>query len=371
MSNVDISALSRYATNFQRQLIVTLINGLDILNSITLYPGVKNYTKLPKLLVKDGFRPYNAATEFGTKKDLVYSDRELKTEAGKRELLIDPEEYRPTYLSEVMSAGSGANKKEIPFAQFTWDQVIKRVQSEINSKTAYFGFDKSDADAWDNGTAYSTGDYVTFDVDGRTEYFQAVDDTNAAESPATHPAKWENVTAAAVAKGLGTIIAEEITAANISPVSLGAITSGAEAVAAFKELYRAVPVAIRGTNPIIIHASYTDVEFYMDEVEDKISKYTTPDVSSMMSNGLIPILGTNKMGWIKPATWLGSSRRLIANPMNPSTRKDMNMFFGTDLLSDLNQIKTKENLWTLEAGIKAVLGFQIADLDAMRVGDQS
>lgn len=371
--NVDLTAISRYATKFQRQLITTMINGLDVLNSIMLYPGVKNYTKLPKLVVGNGFRPYSGTTEFGTKKDLVYSDREIKTEAGKRELLIDPEDYRATYLSEMLSPGSGANKKEIPFAQFTMQKVIENLQREINDMTVWYGFNKADAAAWDSGTAYAAadGDYVTFTVDGRTEYFQVITDTTAGQSPATHPAKWKNVTAAAVVKGFGTIIAEEITAGGIVPTATGAIDNTAGvALAAFRKLFRAQTDAIKN-NGVIIHASFTDVEFLLDDIEDKLTKYTQPDVTKMMQQGFIPLPGTGMKGWVKPATWLNGSRRLIANPMNMSLMKDQNMFFGTDLLSDLNTITTKENLWTLETGVKAVIGMQIADLEAIKVGNQA
>jgi len=369
--NVDITAISRYATNFRRQLISTMINGLDIVNSIMVYPGVKNYVKLPKLLVNEGFRPYSGTTEFGTKKDLVFSDRELKTETGKRELLIDPEDFRPTYFSEMMQPGSNANKKEIPFAQFVWQKVIERVQNEVNNRTAYFGFDKADAVAFVGGDTYSPGDYITFTQSGRLEYFKKIGagDTTAGQSPDTHPALWQNVTAEAVVKGIGTIIAEEITGANVAPVSTGVIdnTSGKEAVNAMLELYRAMPTPIKNAG-VIIHASYTDYEYLLDDMETNY-KYVMHDVSSQLSNGMIPLPKTNRKAMVKPATWLGDSRRLIANPMVGG--KDNNIYLGSDLLSDLNQIATKENLWTLEAGIKAVLGFQIADLDAMRVGDQS
>lgn len=86
---------------------------------------------------------------------------------------------------------------------------------------------------------------------------------------------------------------------------------------------------------------------------------------------MIPLPETMGKGWVKPATWLGTSRRLIAEPMAAGTQKGANIYMGTDLLSDANEIKTKENLWSLEAGIKMVLGFQIADLEAIWVGNQA
>jgi hypothetical protein len=41
------------------------------------------------------------------------------------------------------------------------------------------------------------------------------------------------------------------------------------------------------------------------------------------------------------------------------------------LLSDLNDISVIEDVYTLKAGIKFVIGWQIRDLAALKVGDQA
>ncbi len=371
LSSVDVSAISRYANQYMQSLIATLVNGLDIANDITVMPGVKTSMKMPKLFVADGFRPYSGSTEFQTG-DLQYTDRELKVDVGKRELLIDPEDYRQTYMATQLSIGSPATKPKqelIPFAQFLWDQVIKKVSAEINDRTAYFGFDKADAVLWDIGTIYTPGDYVYFTQVGVVQYFLCVTITVAGESPDTDPAKWQNATAEAVAIGIKKIIDDEVTATTITPVATGAITDGPTAIAAFKEIFRTFPAAYRSQG-VIMHASYTDMDFYVDGVEDKITKYTMYDVSDIANQGLIPLLGSNGKGWIKPATWLGAERRIIGEPRQMNQPKGANLVFGTDLLSDANQITTKDNLWTLEVGIKMVLGWQIANTDAIVINDQ-
>jgi hypothetical protein len=91
----------------------------------------------------------------------------------------------------------------------------------------------------------------------------------------------------------------------------------------------------------------------------------------MAALGLIPIIGTNGKGFAKPATWLGDSRRLIAEPLLPGTGMGMNLVMGTDLLSDGNDINTIPDVHTIKAGITVDLGFQIQDLDALRLGDQA
>ena len=366
--SIDLSAISRYAHQFQKKLITTLMTGLDIASDIMVMPNVKTSMKLPKLSVGQGWRPFSSTTEFKTG-DLKYSDRELTVDVGKRELLIDPEKFRQTYLSLTLTPGSGANKFDVPFVQYIWDEVIKKVQNEINEQTSYFGFDKTDAAQWLIGTAYTAGNKVFQTVNGVVEYFEAQGATTGDDPATDDGTNWLNVTARAVVPGLESVILDAITASEITPVSLGAITTPAEALAAFKELFRSMPVAFKNSM-IIIHASHTDCEFLLDGMQD-LTKYTDPDVSNMIQMGLIPIPATNKKAWAKPASWLGSSRRLIAEPMNDMLKKGENLVMGTDLLSDFNEITTNKNLWTLEAGIKGVLGFQISDTEAIRVGDQS
>ena len=366
LSSADVSAISRYAHMFKRQLITTLVNGLDVANDIMVLPGIKSSMKLPKIKANAGFRPYSATKEFKSG-DLAYTDREIKVQVGKRELQIDPEDFRDTYLSLTLSPGSGASQKKIPFVEYIWSEIINKVKEEINNKTAYFGFDKTDAAAWLVGTAYSAGDYVTRPVNSVTEYFQAQGSTTGDDPATDDGTNWVNVTAESVVPGLKSYIDAAITASEVSEVGTGAITSGATAVAALRELFRSAPPAYKNSN-IIIHASFTDVEWYLDGAETAITKYTTPEVTAMAKNGLVPLIGTFGKGWIKPATWLGDSRRLRAEPMMGA--KGTNLVMGTDMLGDANDIATQDDLWTVIAGLKMVLGFQISDTDALWTNDQ-
>lgn len=373
MNALDVSGISGFAEANKKELIATMVNGLDIVNDIMLQPNVKNKIKLPKLTIGNGFRPFSSSTDFGLGGDIKFTERELETRSGKRELLIDVRVMKDKYLAWRTNAGNGASKKfdDYEFAKFVWQQVIKGVQREINDETAYFGFDKSTATAYNAGNVYAANAVITFTpaAVGRVEYFKNISGsaTTAGQSPDTHPAKWRNVTARAVAPGFELLINALITG-GFAPTSTGAITSGTLALDAFKELFRDMPKPYQQSG-VIIHCSYTDGDFLKDGIETNLSKYTTPDVSDMIKQGLIPIPGSNYKGWAKPVTWLGNSRRLIASPMMGT--KSENLYIGTDLLSDMNDIKTKENLWTVEAGIACDLGFQIADIDALRLGDQA
>jgi hypothetical protein len=238
---------------------------------------------------------------------------------------------------------------------------MKDLAAEINNKVAYFGYGPDAFDVFDAGDTYAIGDKIIFTTTaGIVGYYIALDTTTAGQSPATHPAKWSLINTRAIAKGFQNIIADEITAATIAPVSTGSVTDGTTALAAFRLLFRSMPDAYKASG-VNIYCSFTDYEFLMDGIEDKIYKYTTPEVG-----GVVYLPGTDRKCGIVPATWMSGSRRLVCTPKE-------NLVMGTDLLSDLNEITVLESakLWTLPVGIKFLLGFQIRDLGAIKVGNQA
>jgi hypothetical protein len=375
LSSPDVSALVAYAGKNQRGLINTLVNGMDIASDIVVMPGIKNKLRIGKLDVSTGTRPFSSIEEFASLSDLNYTDRFLDVFPGKREIQIDVEEYTQTYLSEFLSIGSGAGQtkvSQVPFAAWTWRRVVESIGAELNDMTAYFGFDRSTAVAFAGGATYAAGDYITFTQAGQVRWFKCLATTSAAESPDTTAAKWQNVTAAAITPGIQHYLDAEIAGSNITPVSLGAISSGATALAAFKALYRSMPVVYKNRG-IVINASYTDVEFLVDGIEDA-AKYVIYNKSGSETIAGVMLPGTFGKCYVKPATWLGSSRRLIAGP---SVRiagelRNSGLLLGTDVLSDQAQINIKEpDLWNLKAGVKFRMGLQIANVDEIRVGDQA
>jgi hypothetical protein len=354
----DVSALAAFPGKYERQLFSTMINSMDIVKDITVMPNVKKKINLTKLKIKKGVRPYSGTHEPDTG-DFIYTPRVLEVKVGKRDILIDPEDYRNTWMAEEAGAGSGASKKTIPFEQYVWAEVMKALGAELNDETAYFGLDLSalTVEVWGAGDTYAAGEYVTFG--SPTRWYKVLANTNAAESPTTHPAKYKDITAIVIAKGLGTIIAEEITAANLAATATGAITDGATAKAAFKKLFRSHTDVYKGAG-LVTFCSWTDYEFLLDGLSEN-TKYTNPDGSPV---GQLYLPETGKKNLIKPVTWMNGSRRLICTPAQ-------NLIMGTDLLSDLNDIKTIEDVYTLKTGIKFTIGFQIRDLSALRVGDQA
>lgn len=372
LSDADLSAITSYAANNQAALISTLVNGLDIANDVMVMPGVKNKIPMPKLKVGNGARPYSGKQEFKVK-SMKYSDRFLEVKVGKRDLQIDPEDYMLTYLAWQNSPGSSAAKKDIPFAEFMWDQVIKAYQRELNDETAYKGFDGSATAAYGAGTVYNPGDRMKFatatdNPNAVLDWWQCVTLTTAGQSPDTHPAKWLNVTARAIAPGIESYILAGITSTEIAPVASGAITSTAGvAITAFKKMHRAFTAAYKNAGTIT-SCSYTDFELLLDDLGDKY-KNIKDDASA---NGFLVMPETNRMNIVKPATWLGSSRRLITGPVVAGEARQQNIYMGTDLITDAGALVVKDTeLWTLNAGLKTRIGFQIQDIEAIKVGDQA
>lgn len=355
MSMPDVSALAAYTGKYEKALFRKMVNGMDFLSATQLMLNVKTKLKLTKLVTTANVRPYSDTEEMqGT---IAYTPRDLEISRGKAEFPLNPIKYRDTWMNEVLTGNIVA--KDIPFEQFLFDSIFAEIAAEINDRTFYYGFDTADAVAFDAGDTYAVGDIITYAIAGVTHYYKCLTITTAGQDPEDTPAKWQIYDAEAFFPGLKGLIETEVTGGAITEVTTGSITSGATALAAFRELYRALSPAYKRMKQII-HCSYTDYEWLLDGVEDKLYQGSTQDASK----GFTTLPGTDGMCIVKPATWLTTSRRLICTPKE-------NILFGTNLLSDFNKIKIVESgLWTLKMGVTFEGGVQVRDTDAIVVGDQ-
>jgi len=351
----DISALAAYAGLYEQRLFSTLVNALDAVSDVTVIQGVKVALQLTKLRAGNGARPYSVGTT-ARAGDLHYSGQILSVAQGKRDLEIEPYQYRSTWMSQQMQPG--VNPTDIPFAAYVWAQVMTELAAEINDKTIYFGFDKTAAAAFDAAHVYTVGEYMQVAAaDGVIDYWKCISVTTAGQTPITNPAKWQQVNAEAIAIGFAKRIADAITAGLPNPVvATGALTN-TTAYDQFTQVWRAMPIAYRNRGAII-YCGYNSSDLLADDFENKVSKYTETDLAT----GNIYLSKTNRKCQILPATWMGTSGRLICTPKE-------NLLIGTDQVSDMNKINTFQKLRTLEAGIDFVLGTQIRDLSAMVVNN--
>lgn len=368
---VDVSAITAYADEYKKPLFATMMNELDIAKDITVIPNVKNTIALTKLTAGDGFRPYSGTHE-PKAGALAFSDRYLSTSIGKRDLLIDVRDFKTKHLAWRTRPGDGASKtiNDMDLAPFVWDLVFKAMWREVNDEVAYFGIDRTGIVAYVGASTYVTGNRVTFVLNGVTEWFEATASVAANESPLTTPAKWRNITARAVVPGIQSYLTALI-GGGFSVTATGAVTDGTTALNAIKTLFRSNIPAYKNWG-IIIHASVTDCEFLLDGLANR-SQYVSDDTAKLQKMSLIQVPETNGKCFVKPATWLGTSRRLISEPivLENGNAYGSNLVMGTDLLSDGNSINIIPDVYTLKTGITFDLGFQIQDPAALRLGNQA
>lgn len=355
MADPTLSALAAYSGQYEKKLMTRFLNGFDVNNpALELYPTVKNKLNLTQIVVNKGAKPYTG--KHVAKDDIVYTPRILTVEDCQRDLTVDPKQYRPTFMAEMRGRGENANNMTIPFAQYVNEAIIKELNAELNNETLYHGVGKSGFSAYSAGATYSAGEKITYTQGGEVRYFECVSATTAGQNPDTHPAKWVWAGAKALTKGFGAIIADEITGGKLTPVTTGAVNN-TNAYAKFIQMYRALPLAVRSQGAIIL-CSYTDYDHLLDDYEDKIKK------NFEESNGITYLAKTDRKCIIAPWSAMSGSRRLIATAPK-------NLVVGTDEFSDMNTIKTKEEMYTLDMGISWVMGMQIRDLGAMAVSDQA
>lgn len=353
----DITAIRGYAGSHAAEIITSVVNGLDIANDVTVIRNLKAPRNLTKYKGNKGFRPNNTSIEEPKGKAGSFSTRKITPKVGMKIFHVIPEELRETFLSEQLSP----NAKEYPagFAQYFWLEQNQVLQSEINDN-CYDSVDSEDINAFDPARAYAVGEYALFQDD----FYECIAVTTAGQSPATHSAKWMEMNNAAVTKGFGTIIGEEYaTLPAQNKVATGVITD-LNAYDKFRSFYTSMPIEYRKLGGFF-YVSYDLYDAYMTNVQEKFKVGTSfVDAEKSEANGGY-IYGSGRKWQIKPCTWMGASKRIIA------TQK-ANLVMGTDLTSDFNSLgKVVETLHGYKGIMKLILSFQIVDLECLFVNDQA
>lgn len=354
MADTTLPGLAAYGGDFQDKLIKALYLALELeAQGISVMPGLKSKSTLHKLLVKKGAKPYTGV--FKGKQDLAFEPREISVEKVQRDLIVEPSRFLQTFLEKKRGAGENSKNMTIPFAEVVWSSVMEELANEVVTDSMYHGVGKSAFVSYNAGTAYPVNSYVKYVQDGELRYFRTVAATVAGETPDTNEEKFDWAGGRAIVKGFNSILNAEETAGKIVPVSTGAITS-ADAYAQFTQVWRNLPEQLRLKGGLI-YCSQNSYEALMDSAEEKTKKnYEQVDSISYLAK-------TDKKAIVKPVNWLAGSNRIIASVTG-------NFWMGTDQTSDMNTLKIMEQMYHLEAGITFMLGFQIADLEALSTNDQ-
>lgn len=248
---------------------------------------------LAKLSAVGNPRPYATADAFGTGPD--FSDRTLTAYQTKWDYEFDPENFRNTYLATL---------PDMPFEQAAIDQVSKTYLDTILRLSLYLGVRNG------AGTA-------------------AVD----------------------ICDGWGTIIAAEITATNLTPITTGAITT-ANAVTQVELVADGVATWMKEMG-FLIYCSYDIFQKFCAHYRTLNGFQYQRDVT-----GDYRIDGRN--AFLRPVAWMGTSQRLIATLPN-------NLVFGTDLERVATHPTPHLNILQIRHMMPA--GCQIADLEALYVNN--
>ena len=355
LETADVTALTNYSGTFAKKLILNFVNGLDIADDVHVIRNLKGNHNLPMFTASSGIRPTNTNVTSRSGTQRTFSDRTISMKGGMKIFSIIPEELRETYMNEMLDP----NAKEIPFAQWVWEGEFNQLKAEINDN-CYLSEYNADAADWDSGTVYNSGDFVNFNED----IYEANTTTTAGDSPSTTPASWDIRNATSITTGLGTILANEITAANISPVTTGSITSS-NAYDSVILVYRGLSQAVKNKGvDLRCYVSEDVFDSYLDQIE---TDFGTGNVEDLPENagGWVTVRKTGGKLKIKACSWMGTSSRIIVAPKG-------NIHMGTNVLDDMNKIgKMVPTLHGYDAICKYLLGFQIGDLGAISVNEQA
>lgn len=353
----DVQALLDYSGEHITDLFATVVEKLNVERQrMQVILNLTADTPLIKMTVGDGIRPYNGGEQYESA--LVYSKRKIRIGSVKKEVLIDAKKYKRTYLSKYLRPG--ANVEVPPFAEWTMSEIAKKFAAEINGNLLWNGRHEDDFVDYDAAVVYQVGALVKIPDTtgaGNDQFYRVVTLTVAGETPTSHPAKFVNLTKSAATDGFKILI-DSLIAGGFATTAIGAIDNSAVfALASFRTLARTLDDAVWDDDSmsIVQYCSLTDFHFLMDDIEDKISKYTVYDLETGLAvPNAMYLPGSNNKVIVQAVSWLSGSRRII-------TTVEGNLAFGTNLMTDVNQIATKANLWTLGVGMLFDFGVQIAD----------
>lgn len=297
MANPDVSALAAGLVKSGPEIFLSHVNNWDIQNmGILVLNDVKEPRALTKLSSSGNPRPYRTNDDSsGNKAD--FSDRKLTVNQTKWD--FEPftvESFRNTHL---------ASQRDMLY-QTVADKLSADYLAQVNDNAAYLG---------------------VYDANGTT--------------------------AASMATGWGTIIADLITASSITPVVTGAITS-ANAVTKVEDVVDSAPAHMKGKK------GYVYVSFAT------WAKYRT-HYRSLNGFGFNKTDGVYKLDGYKDitiiaASWMGNSSRIIYT-------LDQNLVFGTD--GDGVTMHPSIKYDTIELRMKLPIGFEIQDEAVLIVNDQA
>jgi hypothetical protein len=172
-----VTALQDYVRDFHDQLLTEMLVGFRSSNLFTPHEGIKREKILTEITVAALSRRYSSTFQ-ATNNAFNFIPRKLRVVDAKVDLIIIPKDFESNYLG--MFRKRGQDSYDLPFARFILDRYIAKIQEE--QEYAIWRAEEKAVPA--------SGDLLA-------ELFD----------------------------GLGAIIAEELTATNLTPTTTGALTA--------------------------------------------------------------------------------------------------------------------------------------------------
>jgi hypothetical protein len=355
--STEITAIAKWAGMYSKQFLSQMLNGLDLLKDMSVDRQVSRHGKLlPKFKAQAGLRPLDTSVNARDGGEREWSGRKLFVYDAMKIFSIIPDDLISSFQSDMLAPGA----TQIPFAQWVWQKEMVKLSAEINDNS-YLAEYAGDAALFNAASVYtfsaSVPVYVKFGP--LRDIYKLLSTTTAGQSPDTHPAKWQKINASAIATGIGTIIAKEIAASALTPITTGAITN-TNALTKVEQMYNAMTVPHKNKGGVI----RVSPDVYRKYVEHERSVYGNTVSSPEFGDGKKYVYGTGKKWELRECTWMGASQRIIMTQFE-------NIAFGTNLVDMPGITKTVETLHGYDAVAKFLVGFEIADLENLYVNDQA
>lgn len=356
IANPDTSGLISYAGDFKLPLLRKLYHSMNAQEQGIFVQGkVKSKINMHKMLVRKGLKPFTGT--FAAKPDISFEPRVLEVEKAQRDLQIFPDKYRRTFAEKMRGDGENANNMTIPFAQFMWETVMQEQANEVVTESVYHGVGAAAFAAHNPASTYAVGALIKYVQDGELRYFRCITAAAAGENPDTNPEKWDWAGARAICKGFKAIFDAEVSAGKLAPVSIGA-PDNVNAYDQFTTMYRSQLEVVRTqASKVLLLCSQDSSEALDDSVEKKFVNFKPGETVRVLPK-------TGGKGIIMPVPWLTGSKRIISTVVD-------NLVMGTDATSDQNIVKPIEQMYHIDFGLSFMMGFQVQDLDVLKISDQA
>lgn len=312
MSAINVTALAAtlgvYARDHNFSDIVTqAFVEDDFVRKFDLQLGITNQRPMPNLTVGELSKPFADGSFDPNADTLAFDARILTVEHAKADLLIKPYELYNTWLG--LSKTPGFDPKELPFEKFILDTIAKKIRDEVHLQMIY----------------------------------------NGVKAAGTTPVD--------VMDGFLKLVADEITATNLTPVVTGAITVS-NAVDSVEAMYDQLGSAYKKMGGVF-RMSDTLSNLYKRNYRNAYGANTNYDEFDRMK-----VDGTNWV--IEPDYGMEGSGRIIATP------KD-NFTLGMDLESDISDMEIQIFERSLKILTDYSIGAQFKEVNdnALVVNDQA